>query len=258
MKLTIRPSREYFSSATVSYCASTVMPKFDREEPNGFKSNGQLARSDRRRNCRVRGRQGCHGTGLPANESCLRHSGLAQNPPTGQADTQLLNPWGLVATSTSPWWISDNNAGVSSLYNGQGVKQGLVVNIPSPVSGVAGTPTGAIFTGASGFSFQADGKSAGAVFTFVTEDGTIVAWGPGINPQDLPNDAFVVVPNSNDPTAATEAVYKGATIAQVAAGGPSYLYVTNIRSGRVEVYDTKFNPVHLPDIDGRPALVDRE
>src|ERR1700757_1356685 len=75
MKLTIRPSREYFSSATVSYCASTVMPKFDREEPNGFKSNGQLARIDRRRNCRVRGRQGCHGTGLPANESCLRHSG---------------------------------------------------------------------------------------------------------------------------------------------------------------------------------------
>lgn len=25
--------------------------------------------------------------------------GLAQNPPNGQADTQLLNPWGLVATS---------------------------------------------------------------------------------------------------------------------------------------------------------------
>src|SRR6201984_1088242 len=61
--------------------------------------------------------------------------GLAQNPPNGQPDTQLLNPWGLIASPTSPWWVSDNNGGVATLYNGQGVKQGLVVNIPSPVSG---------------------------------------------------------------------------------------------------------------------------
>src|SRR5579863_7574208 len=128
--------------------------------------------------------------------------GLAQNPPNGSADTQLLNPWGLVSSSTSPWWISDNNAGLSTLYNGQGVKQGLVVNIPSPMSATGGTPTGIVFTGASGFSFQADGKTTGAVFTFVTEDGTIIAWGPGINPQDLPGDAFIVVDNSNNPTAA--------------------------------------------------------
>ena len=184
--------------------------------------------------------------------------GLAQNPPGGQADTQLLNPWGLVASPTSPWWVSDNNAGVSTLYNGQGIKQGLVVNVPSPASGVPGTPTGVVFTGASGFSFQADGKTAGAVFTFVTEDGTIVAWGPGINPLDLPHDAFIVVDNSNKPEAAAGAVYKGATIAQITAGGPSYLYVTNIRSGRIEVYDANFTPVHLPDIDGRAALIDSE
>src|ERR1700688_2474416 len=129
--------------------------------------------------------------------------GLAQNPP----DTQLVNPWGLVASPTSPWWVADNNAGVSTLDNGQGVKQGLVVNIPSPVSGVAGTPTGVVFTGAAGFTFQADGKTASAAFTFVTEDGTIVAWGPGINPQDLSNDAFIVVNNSSNPTAAEGAVY---------------------------------------------------
>jgi hypothetical protein len=62
--------------------------------------------------------------------------GLAQNPTSGQPDTQLVNPWGLVATPTSPWWIADNNAGVSTLYNGQGMKQGFVVNIPSPAPGV--------------------------------------------------------------------------------------------------------------------------
>ena len=73
--------------------------------------------------------------------------GLAQNPPAGQPDAQLVNPWGLASNSTGPWWVSDNNAGVSTLYNGDGVKQGLVVNIPSPVMAVAGTPTGVVFTG---------------------------------------------------------------------------------------------------------------
>ena len=171
--------------------------------------------------------------------------GLAQNPPNGQPDAHLLNPWGLISSPTSSWWVSDNNAGVATLYNGDGVNQGLVVNIPSPVNGVAGTPTGAVFTGASGFTFEAKGKKAAAVFTFVTEDGTIVAWGPAINPNDLPNDAFIVRDNSKNPTAAAGAVYKGATIAQMSAGGPFFLYVTNIRSGRIEVYDTSFNPVNL-------------
>lgn len=185
--------------------------------------------------------------------------GLAQNPPNGQADGQLVNPWGLVASSTSPWWVSDNNAGVSTLYNGQGVKQGLVVNIPSPVNGVAGTPTGVVFTGAAGFAFQAKGIKTTSVFSFVTEDGTIVAWGPGINPQDLPNDAFVVVDNSTNPTAAMGAVYKGATIAQMTTGGPFFLYVTNIRSGRIEVYDTNFKPVTLSSGDDESsAFFDHE
>jgi uncharacterized protein (TIGR03118 family) len=188
--------------------------------------------------------------------------GLAQNPPKGQPDAQLVNPWGLISSPTSPWWVSDNNAGVSTLYDGQGVKQGLVVNIPSPVKGVAGTPTGVVSTGASGFTFQVNGKKAGAVFTFVTEDGTIVAWGPTINPNDPPNDAFVVKDNSTNPTAATGAVYKGATIAQMTAGGPFFLYVANIRSGRIEVYDTNFNSVNLGGNEGDKeddqAFLDRE
>src|SRR3981189_2396408 len=156
--------------------------------------------------------------------------GLAQNPPNGQPDVQLVNPWGLIASPTSPWWLSDNNAGVSTLDDGQGVKQGLVVNIPSPVNGVAGTPPGGVCTGVSGFTFQEKGTTASSVFTFVTEDGTIVAWGPGISP-DLPNDAFVVVDNSSNPTAPTGAVYKGAAIAQMTAGGPFFLHVPHSLSG---------------------------
>ena len=184
--------------------------------------------------------------------------GLAQNPPGSQPDAQLLNPWGLIASSTSPWWASDNNSGVSTLYNGQGVKQGLVVNIPSPVNGVAGTPTGIVFTGTAGFTFTAKGVTASSAFTFVTEDGTIVAWGPAINPKDLPNDAFVVVDNSANPTPTLGAVYKGATMARMETGGPFFLYVANIRSGRIEIYDTGFHPVSLSGDEEGPAFVDRQ
>ena len=98
-------------------------------------------------------------------------------------DGHLLNPWGLIASATSPWWVSDNNGGVSTLYNGNtGAIVPLVVNIP-PLDANGngkGTPTGVVFTGGSGFMFQANGKTAASVFTFVTEDGTIVAWGPGV------------------------------------------------------------------------------
>ena len=32
-------------------------------------------------------------------------------------DPNLVNPWGISESSGSPFWISDNNAGVASLYN---------------------------------------------------------------------------------------------------------------------------------------------
>jgi uncharacterized protein (TIGR03118 family) len=176
-------------------------------------------------------------------------------------DGHLLNPWGLVASSTSPWWVSDNNGGVSTLYNGNtGAIVPLVVNIPplDANGNGTGTPTGVVFSGASGFTFQVNGNTAGSVFTFVTEGGTIVAWGPAINPNDLPHDAFVVVDNSAKPNAATGAVYKGATIAQMTPGGPSFLYVTNFRAGRIEVYDTNFHAVSLGEQEDDRAFRDEE
>src|ERR1700740_2959127 len=98
-------------------------------------------------------------------------------------DGHLLNPWGLVASSTSPWWVSDNNGGVSTLYNGNtGAIVPLVVNIPplDANGNGTGTPTGVVFTAASGFMFTVKVNNtpvtAASVFTFVTEDGTIVAW----------------------------------------------------------------------------------
>src|SRR5437868_2282055 len=65
-------------------------------------------------------------------------------------DPHLVNAWGLVAGPATPWWISDNGQGVSTLYNGNGVPQPpppnkqLVVTIPPPSTDPTGqaAPTG--------------------------------------------------------------------------------------------------------------------
>src|ERR1041384_4631945 len=33
-------------------------------------------------------------------------------------DPNLVNPWGLARSSTSPWWVADNGTGLSTLYTG--------------------------------------------------------------------------------------------------------------------------------------------
>ena len=46
-------------------------------------------------------------------------------------DNALVDPWGLSRASSNVWWVSDNDTGLSTLYNGAGVKNSLVVTIPS-------------------------------------------------------------------------------------------------------------------------------
>src|SRR4029434_5336843 len=53
-------------------------------------------------------------------------------------DPDLVNGWGIVASPTSPWWVSDNGTGKSTLYNGNtGAKLGLVVTVPAQPIGIA-------------------------------------------------------------------------------------------------------------------------
>ncbi|HLW66750.1 MAG TPA: TIGR03118 family protein [Gemmataceae bacterium] len=195
-------------------------------------------------------------------------------------DPNLVNPWGISESSGSPFWISDNNAGVSTLYNVPGANKtpvsvnSLVVSIPTPGDplGASGTPTGTVFNidgGAaggfkvSGFSKSGAATSASAIFLFVTEDGTIVGWNPGVNPMNFePTKAgkygIIAVDNSGnnftepDPAKQTGAVYKGMSIASssapIFASDPnttSVLYVANFRSGQIEVYGSNFERVNL-------------
>src|SRR5512132_4282453 len=75
-------------------------------------------------------------------------------------DANLVNAWGLTASATSPWWVSDNGTDLSTLYRGDGTVQGLVVQVD-------GGPTGTVFNPTSGFVLPTGGK---ALFLFDSED----------------------------------------------------------------------------------------
>src|SRR5213592_2629407 len=49
-------------------------------------------------------------------------------------DPNLKNPWGTSVGPGSPIWVSDNHAGVTTLYDGAGNPQPRVVSIPAPPS----------------------------------------------------------------------------------------------------------------------------
>jgi uncharacterized protein (TIGR03118 family) len=149
-------------------------------------------------------------------------------------DPLLVNAWGLARSAKSPWWVSDNLSGWSTLYNATGTPQGLKVLIPTAGNGPTsptglngpGTPTGVVYNG-SKTDFQIQGMPA--VFLFATLDGTISAWVPGVNA----NEATLVVDNS-----ASKAMYTGLAITSKASG--NFLYAADNTNNKIDMYDGTF------------------
>src|SRR6478672_8165064 len=113
--------------------------------------------------------------------------------PAAHTDANLVNAWGLTATSSSPWWVANNGTGTSTLYNGDGVAQFG----PTPlVVGVPNAPTGAVANPTNDFVVSSGGASGKAVFIFATEDGTIRGWNPGVPPPPLSTQTEAPVDNS--------------------------------------------------------------
>jgi uncharacterized protein (TIGR03118 family) len=132
-------------------------------------------------------------------------------------DPLLVNAWGIAATDSSPWWVSNNGTGTSTLYTGAGVKRPLEVTVP-------GAPTGMVSSSSSQFLLS-DGVSA--LFMWASEDGTISGWNGGLGTQ-----AEVVFPESGvgDPGS----IYKG-----LAVHGDT-LYTTDFGECQVETINGTF------------------
>jgi uncharacterized protein (TIGR03118 family) len=151
--------------------------------------------------------------------------------PNGSAPREWL---GLVHGPGTPWWISDNNSGWSTLYDGSGKQvTKLKVLIPTAGNGPSsptglngpGSPTGTVFNGSSDFQVQ----GGAALFLFATLDGTISGWAQ----QSNFNEAILAVDNS-----ANKAVYTGLAITSRTSG--NLLYAADQANGKVDIYDANF------------------
>jgi len=166
-------------------------------------------------------------------------------------DPHLVNAWGLVSTGTSPFWVSDNATGLSTLYsisNTSGVvatPAGLVVSIPS-ASGGPGSPTGIVAPetpkGVTAFVISGVNPvsgvqaSANSIFIFATFDGTISGWNPAVGGITATgaSTATIAVPG-----AGAGAVYTGLAIAN--NGGQPFLYAADDGPNRrIDVFDSNF------------------
>jgi uncharacterized protein (TIGR03118 family) len=173
------------------------------------------------------------GTTAPAATSVVQTNLVTDDQAVNAAqitDANLLNPWGVSYLPGGPFWVSDNGAGVSTLYNVDPASHatsqlGLIVTIP-----VIGAVTGQVST-----SGAASGAFDSTNFLFVSEDGTISGWKPalGTNAETLQ-------------TANPANIYKGSAL--VTTGGHSYLLATNFGTGNVDVLKGDLN---APDLTGK-------
>jgi uncharacterized protein (TIGR03118 family) len=154
-------------------------------------------------------------------------------------DPNLVNPWGQATIGTSPLWVADNGADVSTLYVG-----GVTGSIPKPppppappvVNIEGGAPTGTVgnTTGSTtDFLVHTDMGTAPANFIFASENGFITAWSRTVSGTVARIEGSV-----------RHAVYKGLALASV--GTANYLYATDFHRGRIDVFDGDFNLVRVP------------
>jgi uncharacterized protein (TIGR03118 family) len=151
-------------------------------------------------------------------------------------DSDLKNAWGISHSSTSPFWVSDNGTGLTTLYTvdpttnatARVTFNGGFVTIPPPGTG---TPTGQVFTNLSNPALNNNS------FFFVSEDGTISGWRGSIG---LGNTAEILQ------TASDANVYKGTTL--VSVGGFNYLLAANFRAGTIDVLK---GDTSAPDLAGK-------
>lgn len=163
--------------------------------------------------------------------------------PMTTIDPNLINPWGVSDSSTSPFWVSDNGMGVTTIYNGAGMPAGpKLVTVAALPGQDHSDPTGQVFNGGGGFNVtNSAGTTGSSLFMFATESGTISGWNPNVDP----TSSIIAVDNSS-----SGAVYKGLAIGTNKDG--TFLFAANFNNGTVDVFDQNFKQVdsftdkHLP------------
>lgn len=140
---------------------------------------------------------------------------------SNSTDANLVDPWGLAASSTSPWWVANGGSGTATIYAADGTPNALVVATP-------GTPMGVVFNDTGRFIVNA----SPATFIFGDRDGTIRAWVPtaGTSAVTMLNDTGF-------------AAYTGITLEASAAGAT--LLAADFRNAMIVPIDDGFHHTTL-------------
>lgn len=127
-------------------------------------------------------------------------------------DKNLVNPWGISSSATSPFWVSDQGTGKTTVYNTAGLPQALVVSMPAGSAPI----TGQVFSGVAG-SFNGDN------FLFASLTGTLTGWRGALG-----TTAEVLGSQANS-------AYTGLAIDRAASGG-AYAFAADFRGAQIDVY----------------------
>ncbi|HSS20919.1 MAG TPA: TIGR03118 family protein [Pyrinomonadaceae bacterium] len=149
-------------------------------------------------------------------------------------DPLLVNPWGVTATASSPFWVSNNGTSTTQLIRGdQPAGTPVVLNAsPQTITIPGGLPTGTVASPtATDFVLPGACASApcGANFLFASITGNITGWDPN-------------APAAGSTTAVIAAshpghVYTGLALAN---NGTNHLYAADFANGAIDVYDASF------------------
>ncbi len=155
-----------------------------------------------------------------------------------RVDPTLQNAWGLAFNPTGVPWVNAQAGHVSEIYDKEGNILRAPVNIPSPTGATGGSPTGIVFNSSNDFMLENKQKAA---FLFVGDDGILSGWNPAAG-----NNALLIKNN-----AATSS-YTG--LAEGSSEGKSFLYGANFKTGKIDVWNARFEPQTMPFKDpGLPA-----
>jgi uncharacterized protein (TIGR03118 family) len=159
-------------------------------------------------------------------------------------EPELVNPWGLSHSPTSPIWTSNQHTNTANLFT---ISPTLTITkakptgtdgniiIPTTASGPQG-PTGQVNNTNTSAFLITNGDGGSAHFMFANLNGTISAWDAG-------QTAFIQATTPG-------ALYTGLAI----NGAQNRLYAANGASGSIDVFDSSFARMNLPGTFTDPNL----
>ena len=155
-------------------------------------------------------------------------------------DANLIDPWGVSMSATSPLWVSNQGSSTATVYKITGTSSSTtqltegIQNIGNAAPSDANGPTGQVSTAAPGVTtlstdFPVSGGKAN--FIFANLDGSISAWRGGLT-------TSVIQPTAT----AAGASFTGLAIANAPTGG-AQIYAADQNSANVDVFNSQWQPV---------------